>query len=76
MPSLITARIDSVWKPIPKWGRLSLTLEFEEDPFHSKHLLELLDQEDGVMKRATSRVVKHSPIWQGAMSPTHEGKVA
>jgi hypothetical protein len=42
-PSLIAARIDSVCKSLAKWGRLSLTLKFEEVPFHSEYLLELLD---------------------------------
>jgi hypothetical protein len=36
--------------------------------------LELLDQEDWVMKPKTSRVKKHNPTRQGAMSPTHERK--
>jgi hypothetical protein len=43
-------------------GMLSSTLEFEEVPFHSEHPLELLDQEDRVMKCATNRVVKHNLI--------------
>jgi hypothetical protein len=43
--SLIVPWIDSVWKFLPRWGVLSLTLELEKDIFHSEHLIEL-DQED------------------------------
>jgi hypothetical protein len=56
----------------PNWGMSSLTLEFEK-VFHSEHLIEL-DQEDWVMERNTSRVMKHNLILQEAMSPTHERK--
>ncbi len=40
----------------------------------SEHPLELLDQEDRVMKHTTSRVMKHNPILQVVMSSTHERK--
>jgi hypothetical protein len=33
-----------------------------------------MDQEDRVMRRNTSRVVKHNPILQGAMSSMHGRK--
>jgi hypothetical protein len=39
-----------------------------------EHPLELLDQEDRVRKRNTSRVMKHNLILQGTMSSTHERK--
>jgi hypothetical protein len=42
--------------------------------FLFEHLLEWLDQEDQVMKRNTSRVMKHTPIPQGTMLPTHRRK--
>jgi hypothetical protein len=54
-------------------GMSSLTLELKKVLFHSEHQIEL-DQEDGVMKRNTSRVMKYNPILQGAMSPTHRRK--
>jgi hypothetical protein len=55
---------------------LALTLEFEKVPFHSEHPLELLGQEDRVMKRNTNRVMKHNPILQGPTLPAiMEGKV-
>jgi hypothetical protein len=40
----------------------------------SEHPLEWLDQEDWVRKCNTSRVIKHNPILQGAMSPMHRRK--
>jgi hypothetical protein len=52
----------------PDGGLSPLTLGYEKILFHSEHLLELLDQEDRVMKRDTSRVMKHNPILQGDMS--------
>jgi hypothetical protein len=70
--SSIAPMIDSVWKFLPRWGMLSLTLELEKVLFHSEHSIEL-DQE-GVRKRNTSRVMKHNPILQGAMSPTQGRK--
>jgi hypothetical protein len=36
--------------------------------------LKSLDQEDWVMKPKTSRVMKHNPTQQGAMSPMHDRK--
>jgi hypothetical protein len=48
----------------------SWTLKFDKVLFHSEHAIEL-DQEDGVMKRNTSRVMKHNPILQGVMLPIH-----
>jgi hypothetical protein len=72
--SLITPMIGSIWKFLPWWRMSSLTLGFERVLFHSEHLLELLDQEDWVIKRDTSRVMKHNPILQGDMSPTHRRK--
>jgi hypothetical protein len=47
------------------------SLEFEKVLFHSEHPLESLDQEDRVMKHATTRVMKHNPILHGEMSPMH-----
>jgi hypothetical protein len=61
--------IDPVWNL-----RKSIALELEKVLFHFEHLLESLDQEDRVMKPKISRVMKHNPIRQGAMSPTHERK--
>jgi hypothetical protein len=59
--SSIALMIDSVWNL--------------RKPFvHFEHPLELLDEEDRVMKCNTSRVMKHNPIRQGAMSPTHGRK--
>jgi hypothetical protein len=49
-------------------------LEFEKVHIHSEHPLELLDQEDRVMERNTSKVKKHNLILQVAMSPTHGRK--
>jgi hypothetical protein len=66
----IISRIDSVWKFLPRCGMLALTLEFEKVRFHFENPLELLGQDDRVMKRNTSRVMKHNPILQGAMWPT------
>jgi hypothetical protein len=71
---LIAPMIDSVWKFLPRWVMSSSTLEFEKVLFHSEHPLELLDQEDWVMKHNTCIVMKHNTILQGAMSPTHERK--
>jgi hypothetical protein len=42
--------------------------------FLSEHPLELLDQENRVRKHNTSKVMKHNPILQDAMSPTHGRK--
>jgi hypothetical protein len=54
---------------------LSSTLECGKIPFFlSKHPLESLDQEDRVMKRNPSSVMKHNPILQDAMSPTRKSK--
>jgi hypothetical protein len=72
--SLITLRIDSVWKFLPRWVRLSSTLEFEKVLFHSEYSLELLDQEDRVMEHTTRRAMKRNPILQGTMSPMHGRK--
>jgi hypothetical protein len=72
--SLIVPMIDSVWKFLSYWGMLSLTLEFGKVPLHFEHPLQLLDQEDWVMKCNTSIVKKHTLILQGAMSPTHGRK--
>jgi hypothetical protein len=67
--SLIAPMIDPVCNL-----RKYLTLEFEKVLLHSKHLLELLDQEHRVMKCNMSRVMKHNLILQGAMSHTHRRK--
>jgi hypothetical protein len=48
-------------------------MELEKVLFHSEYPIEL-DQEDPVMKRNTSRVVKHNSILQGAMSSMHGRK--
>jgi hypothetical protein len=48
--------------------------EFENVIFDFKHPLELLDQEEQVRKRNTSRVMKHNLILQGTMSPMHGRK--
>jgi hypothetical protein len=60
-------------KFLPWWRMSSLTLEHENVLFHSKYPLELLDH-DRVMKLNTSRVTKHHPVLQVAMSPTHGRK--
>jgi hypothetical protein len=69
--SLIAPMIDPLWNL-----RKSLTLELEKVLFHSEHPLEMLDQEDKVMKRNTSRVMKPNLILQGAMSPKHGREAA
>jgi hypothetical protein len=73
MSSSIAPRIDSVWKFLPRWDMPSLTLELEKVLFHSEYPIEL-DEEDGVMKRNTSKVMEYNLILQGAMSPKHRGK--
>jgi hypothetical protein len=51
---------------------VALNIGIGEDSFFLFELpLELLNQEDRVMKRATTRVRKHNPILHGEMSPTH-----
>jgi hypothetical protein len=72
--SLITLRIDSLWKFLPGRVRLSSILEFEKAIFHSEYPLELLHQEDRVMEHNTRRAMKHSSILHGMMLPTHERK--
>jgi hypothetical protein len=52
--SLITPIIDLVWEFLPGWRISPLTLEFEEVHFLSELPLELLNQEDRVMRRHTS----------------------
>jgi hypothetical protein len=42
--------------------------------FLSELMLELLNQENWVMRRHTSRAMKRNQILQGAMSPTHRRK--
>jgi hypothetical protein len=74
MSSLITSRIDLVWKFLPRWAMSSSMLEFEKVFFHFEYPLELQDQEDWVRKRNTSRVMKHNPILQSAMSSMHGRK--
>jgi hypothetical protein len=74
MSSLITPRIDLVWKFLQRWVMSSSTLEFEKVLFQSEHPIELMDQEDRVMERNTRRVMKHSLILQGAISLMHERK--
>jgi hypothetical protein len=48
-----------------------LKLGYENVLFLSELPLELLNQEDRVMKCATTRVRKHIPILHGEVSPTH-----
>jgi hypothetical protein len=72
--SPITPMIDPIWKFLPGWRMSPLTLECEEVPFLSELLLELLNQEDRVMRCHTSRVMKCNQILQGAMPPTHRRK--
>jgi hypothetical protein len=48
-----------------------LTSGYEKVLFLFELLLELLNQEDRVMKRAITRVMKHNPILHGAMPPIH-----
>jgi hypothetical protein len=67
--SSIASMIDPVWNL-----RKSLALELENVLFHSEYPLELLEQEDQVMKCNTSRVMKHHPVLQDAMSPMHRRK--
>jgi hypothetical protein len=66
--------IDLVWKFLPRWVRLSLTLEFEKVFFLFDLPLELLNQENRVIRRHTSRAMKRNQILQGAMSPMHRRK--
>jgi hypothetical protein len=41
---------------------VDLDLRTGESSFHPEHPSKLMDQEDRVMKRNTSRVMKHNPI--------------
>jgi hypothetical protein len=59
---------------LTRLGMSSMTSEFEKDLFYSKHPLELMGQEDQVMKRDTSRVMEYYPILHGAMSFMHGKK--
>jgi hypothetical protein len=72
--SSITPMINSVWKFLPRWVMSSSMLEFEKVLFYSEHPIELMDQEDCVMEHNTRRVLKHSLILQGVMSPMHRKK--
>jgi hypothetical protein len=72
--SPIALRIDSVWKFLPRWARLSQQWNVRRFFFLSELLHELLNQEDRVIRRHTSRVTKRNQILQGAMSPTHRRK--
>jgi hypothetical protein len=63
--NIILPMIPSVWKFLPRWGMSSLTFELENVLFHSKHPIEL-GQED--------RVMKHNPILQGDVLSTHGRK--
>jgi hypothetical protein len=72
--SSITLMIDPFWKFLPGWRMSPLTLDFEEVLFLSELPLELLNQEDRVMRRHTSRVMKRNQILQGDMLPTHRRK--
>jgi hypothetical protein len=74
MSTPIVSMIESVWKFLPWWAMSSLTLEFENVLFHPERLIKSMDQEDRVMRRNTSRVVKHNPILQGVMSSMHGRK--
>jgi hypothetical protein len=58
----------------PDGGLSSLTMGYDKVLFHYEHPLELMDEEDRVMKRDTSRVMKHNPILQGDMSSTYGRK--
>jgi hypothetical protein len=57
-----------------RWRMSPLTLGYEKVRFLSELLLELLNQEDQMMKCNTSRVVRHHLIRQGDMLYTHERK--
>jgi hypothetical protein len=53
------------------WRMSPLTVGYENVHFLSRLLLELLNQEDQMMKCNTSRVARHHLRWQGALSSTH-----
>jgi hypothetical protein len=53
------------------WRMSPLTLEYEMVRFLSELSLELLNQEDQMMKCNTSRVARHHLRWQGALSSMH-----
>jgi hypothetical protein len=58
----------------PNRGGCPRHLSLRKFLFLSEHPFKWLDQEDWVMKHNTSRVMKHNPILQGTMSPTHGRK--
>jgi hypothetical protein len=53
------------------WRMSPLTLGYEKVHFLSEISLELLNQEDQMMKCNRSRVMRHHLRWQGALSSTH-----
>jgi hypothetical protein len=56
---------------LASWRMSPLTLGYEKVCFLSELSLELLNQEDQMMKCNTSRVVRHHLRRQGALSSTH-----
>jgi hypothetical protein len=69
--SSIVPMFNWVWKFLPWWKMSSLTLGHEKVLFHPEHLIKLMYQEDRVMKRNTSRIMKRHSILQGETSTTH-----
>jgi hypothetical protein len=74
MSSPIASMINSVGSSYPNRGGCPRLWNLRKFLLLSELLLELLNQEDWVMKHATTRVMKHSSIQQGAMSPMHKMK--
>jgi hypothetical protein len=74
MSSPIVLMINSVGSSYPNRGGCPRHWNLRKFLLLSELPLELLNQEDRVMKHATTRVMKHNPIEQGPMSPTHERK--
>jgi hypothetical protein len=72
----ITPRIDSVWKFLPRWVMSSSMLKFEKVLFHSEHPIELIYQEDRVMKCNTTKSWKTIQFYKVLCCPRTKGKVA
>jgi hypothetical protein len=60
------------WRPLLWKKAITTQLWNMKVLFFLWHSIKSLDQEDRIMKCNTSRVMKHNPIRQGAISPTHE----
>jgi hypothetical protein len=73
----ITFERANVWfsmEVLAPWRMSTLTLGYEKVCFLFQLSLELLNQEDQMMKCNTSRVARHHLMRQGALSSTHRRK--